>query len=134
MGILKPRQIGVRRDGQDIYVLLDGRSVLGAMDWRSAKALAILLIRAANKCEEHEKADSIVFDQALLLRRGWGFLGLSNNRDIQHEAMKEAGHNTTLRKAIPHISSSIQSQEAVGTPTLIKEPPGKKDNGNKISL
>ena len=70
--------------------------------------------------EEHDKAEEIVYDNAIMKRSPFQLpFGLSDNKDIKKETLKEAQWNTKLRKYIP--LPGIKSGEILGTPTLIND-------------
>lgn len=121
MDIVVPKlrlvEVKVDKDKGRIIILEQGKVVLD-IPWNMALSIGRSLIKQAKIVEEHENAGQIIKDQALLQRVGFP-IGLTNNPDIQKEAMKEAVHSKELRKALP---GGIKSQSAVGTPTLIKKP------------
>lgn len=107
--------IRIRQEGPSVHIIVDGKLAIDA-PWNAAIDIARELMQRARLAEECAKANDIIFDQAILARTGAAF-GLSDNKDIQHEAMKEASHNPILRR---HIPGGIQSQEAVGVPVIYR--------------
>lgn len=116
------KQFDVGWEAGRVRLLFGGRLVT-EMPWEAALALAKALMHAGRRAEEFVKANAIIEDQAILIRRGIP-LGLSSNPDILAEAEKEAAWNSDLRRYIP---SGIESQEAVGSPTVIKHEPEASD-------
>lgn len=111
----------IRREGEKV-LLLSGGVLIAEMPWQSADELARALTAKARQAEEQQKAESIAYDAAILMRAGVP-MGLSNRRDIIKEAMKEAAWNTNLRRYMP---GGIKSKEVFGTPTVIRHDPKPK--------
>lgn len=120
--ILRPVEVTIRAEGSRVLVIRNG-STLHDMPWQSAREFARALLVKAQVAEEHERHEQIVFDQALLQRRGVRF-GLTSNPILRKMAGHAAFWNRTLRRALPH--PGIGSQESIGAPTLIVEPPKKE--------
>ncbi len=117
--------ITIRQEGERVLLVVNGR-LAADMPWDAALEVAKFLHQKAKLAEEHAKANQIIYDSAILLRVGFP-IGLSNNRAIQKEAGKEAAWNQKLRRYLP---GGVKSQEAVGTPTIIRHKLKKdKDNG-----
>ena len=108
-------QVRIRVVGPEVLVIVDDRAVLQC-PWNAVLDIAHELIAKAREAEEYAKAENIIFDNALLIRSGAPF-GLSNNRDIVAESVKEAGHNTTIRR---HMPGGIKSETIVGAPVVRK--------------
>jgi hypothetical protein len=114
-------RITMRTCGPRILVLLDARQGFecGAFEasqiWEQFK-------RAARRAEERDAVEQVIYDQAILTRMGARF-GLTDDAAIQDEAGKEAAWNRELRRALP---GGVRSTEAVGTPTIIRDPPPTK--------
>lgn len=123
MNIIIPRKVSftVRQEGTHVILLLDGRKVCDDIPWESALQMAKAIYVQAKKAEELAKVDRIIDNQAILLRAGAPF-GLSNNKDIQKEAVKESLFNRLLRRYIPFHKGlkGIESRGIVGTPTFIQ--------------
>ena len=117
----KIKRASIERDGIDVVVVMNGRRVLD-VPWDAALQLARAITIQARRIEEQVKALRIIDDQALLIRTGAPF-GITNHPALMKEAKKEAANNDKLRKYIPHVSDSIRSKEAVGTPTIIQHKP-----------
>jgi hypothetical protein len=112
-------QVTLRVEGTKVLILLgDGKYLL--MPWEAAREFGKTLLAKAALAEEHAKHEQIVFDQALLQRKGLRF-GLTSNPTLQRLAGHAAFWHRTLRRAIP--SPGIGSQEQFGAPTLINQPP-----------
>ena len=124
--VAKYREVNIRRDGNNVVLISGGQRVL-ELPWDAALALGKALIIQTRRIEERVKADSIAFDQAILMRRGLPF-GLSSNPTIIDMAKKEAAHNSVLRRNVPK-APGVDSKEAFGTPTLIKH--RRKNNGER---
>lgn len=100
MDILQPgAKITVRRDGLRVLILLDGRLLL-EMPWQQADVLASALKAQARRAEELAEVDTLIEQQALVIRKGVPF-GLTDRPDINAEAKKEAAWGQTPRKYIP---------------------------------
>lgn len=121
----KIKDCRVRQEGTRVLIISEGKLVLD-LPWKAAFAVSKGLLTAAKLAEEQAEALKIIQDQALIQRAGFP-IGLTNNPEIQKEAMKEAVHNRRLRRALP---GGIKSQSVVGTPTLIKKPPANKGGNN----
>lgn len=117
----KLRAIRVVNDGSRVVVIEDDKVVLN-VTWEMADAVATAMKKYARKAEEQDKALSIVNDQAFLFRSGIP-IGLSNRKDIQKEAVKEALYNKRLRRIMPNKMGNIESKESFGTPSLIQKEP-----------
>jgi hypothetical protein len=115
-------RVAVRAEGDRVLVIKDGRAVF-EMPWQAALDLAQALAAKGKQAEEFAKANTIIADQALLARLGARF-GLTSNPVMQHEAMKKAAWDRTLRRALP---GGLPSQEVVGVPALRVLPPKKED-------
>lgn len=126
MEIIVPKlrlvEVKIDKDKGRVIILEEGKVVLD-VPWNMALSIGRSLIKQAKIVEEHVKAPEIIKGQALLQRVGFP-IGLTNNPDIQKEAMKEAVNSKELRKAFP---GGIKSQSAVGVPSVIKKPP-KEEN------
>jgi len=126
MEIIVPKlrlvEVKIDKDKGRVIILEEGKVVLD-VPWNMALSIGRSLIKQAKIVEEHENANQIIKDQALLQRVGFP-IGLTNNPAIQKESMKEAVNSRELRRALP---GGIKSQSAVGTPTVIKKPP-KEEN------
>jgi len=122
MEIIVPKlrlvEVKIDKDKGRVIILEEGKVVLD-VPWNMALSIGRSLIKQAKIVEEHENANQIIKDQALLQRVGFP-IGLTNNPAIQKESMKEAVNSRELRRALP---GGIKSQSAVGTPTVIKKPP-----------
>lgn len=79
------------------------------------------LIGQARRLETVEKHEQVVFDQALLQRRGSPF-GVTSDPQLQEMAMQEAHWNSRLRRALP---GGVRSEEAVGVPTIRRQANGR---------
>ena len=115
-------QVAVRDEGNRVLVIRDGKAILD-LPWDAALALSKALRVKALQAEETDKAESIVFDQAILTRLGVPF-GLTNNATILKEATKEAAWNSDLRRYIRgKRAGGLESQAVVGTPNIIRMSP-----------
>ena len=108
-------QIRIRQEGAEVTLIVDGKAAFAA-PWNVALDIAHEMIAKARLAEEHAKANQIIFDNAMLFRSGAPF-GLSNNKNIVTESLKEAAHNYTLRR---HMAGGIKSTAIVGTPEVRK--------------
>lgn len=123
--VLSFKSVTIRREGFEILLLDPHGRLLLRLPWEAALRLGGAIMQQARRVEEIVKRDQVVFDQAILNRRGVP-IGLINDPHLQQEAMKEAAWNSQLRRYLP---GGVQSQEAVGTPSLIKHPPRRTVNG-----
>ena len=82
------QHITVRREGVRVILLVNGKRAAD-LPWQKADELARALSAQARKCEEAEKAEAIIADQAILTRLGFP-VGLSNDADILRAAANEA--------------------------------------------
>lgn len=82
----------------------------------AAHSIGEAMIAQARRLEEIEKQDQVVFDQALLNRKGIP-LGLAVHPRLRERAMQEAHWNSQLRRYLP---GGVRSEETVGTPTVRK--------------
>lgn len=111
-------QIRVGRDGKRIKVISNGRLLLD-IPYEAALEIGRALIGKGKEAEELANPHKIIMDQALLIRSGFP-LGLTNNRDVMKESIKEAVNNRDLRRYLP---GGVKSQAVVGTPSLIQKEP-----------
>ena len=112
------KQFNILRDGDRVVLLYGGRRVT-EMPWEAAEALGRALIIQAHKAEEQAKAESIIYDHAILTRAGFP-IGLTSRPDMQDEVRKEAAWNSDLRRYMP---GGVKSHEVFGTPSIIKHDP-----------
>ena len=115
------QRVRVHQDGPHVELIIEGRSL--RMPWNVALDLSKALNRKARDAEEIAKAESIIFDSALLIRTG-APLGFTDNPDIQKEAAKEAVNNSDLRKYLP---GGVKATEQFGRPNIHQE--RKVDDG-----
>lgn len=111
-------KLDVRIDDNDptrMALLLDG-TFIAFLPWRTADDVIRVIAGAARKCEEYEKANSIIIADSLLIRTGAPF-ALSNNPKIRDAAYNEAQWGDS-RKRMP--LASVPSARACGTPTFRK--------------
>ena len=112
----------VAAEGTDVVFEVDGRLIFKT-SWREALAIADAIRTQAKRAEELAHAPGIVADQALLIRKGLPF-GLTRRVDLLREAVKEAGWNRTLRRALP---GGIRSTSVVGTPAVRRHAPPQRE-------
>lgn len=115
----------IRREGSKVLLLSHG-ILIAEMPWQAADDLANALKAKARQCEEQEKAEQIIADNAVLLRAGFP-LGLTNRFDMMKETIKEAITSRRLRRYMP---GGVKSQEVFGTPAVIRHKP-KHNGGNQ---
>lgn len=99
------KEITVRQDGTRVLLIQDGRAIL-ELPYQAALDLANAIRNRAKAAEEIALADTVILDQAILLRAGVG-VGLAVDANIRKEAVKEAAWNTSLRR---YIRTSKQAQ------------------------
>lgn len=115
-------QVAVRDEGSRVLVIQNGKAILD-LPWDAALALSKALRIKALQAEETDKADGLIFDQAILTRLGVPF-GLTNNGAILKEATREAAWNSDLRRYIRgKRAGGLESQAVVGTPNVIRMNP-----------
>lgn len=95
--------ITIRQEGPNVLLIADGKLV-SIMPWDAAQEVAKAMLSQAKKAEEIAKADSIIMDNAILLRAGVP-IGLSSHPKIRDETKKEAVHNRDLRRYMPNVKS-----------------------------
>jgi hypothetical protein len=116
----KVASVRVRREAGQVMLEDAVRgSLLVVLPLPAAIEIGYALIGQARRLETVEKHEAIVFDQALLARRGMPF-GVTSNPRLQELAMQEAHWNSRLRRALP---GGVRSEEAVGTPTIRRQVP-----------
>ncbi|MGH9158189.1 MAG: hypothetical protein ACRD1K_20665 [Acidimicrobiales bacterium] len=123
MGLgIRVQSVTVRREGPKVVLLVQGRRLMD-LPWGAALELGQAFIHQARRIEEIEKRDQVVFDQAILNRKGIK-IGLAVDPRLREQAMQEAHWNSNLRRYLP---GGVASQEAVGIPTIIRHKPrGRK--------
>lgn len=104
----------VRQEGEKV-LLLSGGVLIAEMPWQAADELANALRAKARQAEEQSKAESVVYDSAILMRAGAPF-SFSIRPDILKESRKEAAWNSNLRRYMP---GGVRSTEVFGTPSVI---------------
>jgi len=108
------RELTIRRDGLDVVVLDNGRTVF-RLPYQAALEMAAALRYQAQQAEEQAQAERIALDSAVMLRAGVPFI-LSNRPDILAEAKREAAWGRDLRRYMP--DRGIRSQEKFGVPMI----------------
>ena len=116
--------ITVRQDGERVLLLKNG-VLIGDLPYQTALILSDVLRTKGKQAEEVAKAEQVISDSALLIRSGAPF-GLSSNKNILSEAIKEAAHNRSLRRFLP---GGIKSREVFGRPTITQHPSKGRHNG-----
>lgn len=132
--IIIPRlsEVTIRQEGTRVLLIQNGRLLLD-LTHDAARAIARAITIKALLAEEEAKAESIIFDQAILMRAGASF-GLTNRRDMQHEAGKLAAWDTDLRRYIRGKRAyGIESREVFGTPSIIRHNPPSGDDSTSSS-
>ncbi len=109
------KTVTVRQEGLQVLIIQDGRLLL-EMPYQAALELANAIRNRAKAAEEIALADTVILDQAILLRSGLG-VGLATNVDMIKEASKEAAWNTSLRR---YIRTSKQEQAGMVYPPRVK--------------
>lgn len=110
--------VSIRQEGDRVLLIQNGRLVLD-LPWQAALDVGRGICAKARLSEEHAKADSVITDQAILIRAGFP-LGLTRQPHMIREAIKTANNDRKLRRYIPN---GIRSQAVVGNPTLIQKGP-----------
>lgn len=120
VNVYKPSVFRVRAEGSRVVLCIDGRRVLD-VHWSKADDIARYLTRKARQAEEHEKADAIAYDGAILLRAG-APIGLTDHPKIREEVCKIAAWDSRLRR---YMRRGIKATRLPGVPRLIVRPPSK---------
>ena len=115
-GDTEAKEAKVIQEEDRVIFVIDGKATY--MPWEVAISLGRALIGQGRLAEEHQKAEQIIDDNAILLRSGFP-VGLSNNKDIIDETIKEAVSNPELRRFIP---GGVRSKSIAHPPTVIMEP------------
>jgi hypothetical protein len=113
---VKNLKISQIETGAVLSDVMNGRTLV-VIPQDSLLNTAFAIKAQARKLEEVENVERVIFDHALLQRKGIN-LGLTSDPGIQDEAAKEAMWNSTLRKA---IDSGSFRQYHVGTPNVNKD-------------
>ena len=108
----------VRQEANRVHLIINGKLVAN-MPWQAADELRDALRIQARAAEEHEKADQIISDGAMLLRAGVR-IGLTDNPKMQQAIINEAVGNTTLRRNIRPLQG-VASQEILGLPRVYRQ-------------
>ena len=108
--------IRVRRD-EDSIVLEQATlgQIFAIWPLRYAHAIGEILIAKARDLETREQAEQVVFDQAILFRRGLKF-GVTSDPNLQHVAGQLAAWDSRLRRYLP---GGLPSQEQFGVPAIV---------------
>ena len=121
-------QIFDNGNGKVVY-LYNGKNLFNTdVPWEVADQIAKKSTRAARLAEEVCKANQVIMDNALLQRSGvLPGIGLSDHPLIKAESIKEALHNTKLRRYLPYQKPNVDSgmgaikrRGVVGAPSLVK--------------
>ena len=113
----------IDRNQKKILQLINGKQV-AAFSAKQAREVAGQMMYQAGLLEHLESPDSIIKDQAILMRSGIN-IGLSDNKDIRKEAQKEAEGNRDLRRYIDG-SKGLSERETMGVPKIKLGPPPKE--------
>jgi hypothetical protein len=105
----------IRSEGAEVVLTIDGREV--RLPYTAALEIAKVLFSAGKAAEEIALRESIITDQAILLRAGVP-LGLTDHPHLQKEAVKTAMYDRDLRRYMP---GGVKSGEVFGTPTVTNE-------------
>ena len=107
-GVLVPqfKTVHVRHEGTTVLIIQDGKALL-ELPYGAALELANAIRAKAKQAEELAHAESVITDQAILLRSGVP-VGLATRPDMIQEAVKEAAWNTALRRYMP-VSKQAQA-------------------------
>jgi hypothetical protein len=89
--------------------------------WQVATVLFKEGLGLAKTIENEQNPERLIFDQAILRRAGLP-VGLSDNKAIQEEAIKESQWNSKLRRYMRGFPG-IPSKAKFGTPTVINKAP-----------
>lgn len=110
-------QVRQHKQAGRVVLLMDGK-YLCDMPWQAVDQLVLVLKGAAREAENAAAAADQVMDQAILMRAGFP-VGLSNNKKVYDEAVKEAVHNRDLRRSnLRRADERPISREGFGVPTV----------------
>ena len=121
------KAVDVRLEGARVVIVQNGRKILDVPCGEVADTLAQAIWAQSRKGEELQQAERIVFDNAILLRKGIP-IGLSNHPKILEETRKEAAWNSDLRRYLP---GGVKSEEQFGTPAIKRHAPAAKKEGER---
>ena len=121
--MLTPTEFRIRQEGSNVLLFVNGKVVVN-LPWDAWLELSREIIAKARQAEQIAKADKVIKDQALLQRYGFP-IGVTNNKDMQKEAMNEAAWGSELRRYKP---GGLPSQEIVGVPSVYHLPTPKEDS------
>lgn len=113
---LRAVKVRIRTDGAKVFVGVNDRMFL-EIGAKEAKEFVRELARAALLAEEHEQAERLIHEGAILARAGFP-LTLSDHPKILDAVRSEAAWNSDLRRYMP---GGVKAKELVGTPTVIRE-------------
>jgi hypothetical protein len=114
------QQVIISQQGENVALVVNGQLIF-EIDWKNALEFAEAVRAQAKKAEEQANVVKLIRDQAVLTRAGVPF-GLTSNRAILEEAVKEAYSNRDLRRYMP---GGVKATAVIGTPTVIQHK-GKK--------
>jgi hypothetical protein len=110
----------VRREGDNVLLLLDGKLITG-MPWWAAQKVWKAIRAKANEAEQHANPIRLITDQAYMYRTGAPF-ALTDDKDFQEEAFKEAQYNRDLRRYIPIPKADPdRGAESFGRPKITRK-------------
>lgn len=115
-------KIVIRQDGPHVLFNFDSRFFV-QLEASAAREFWEQLHGQIKLAEEHEQAERIIRDSAILMRAG-APIALSNNPKIVDAAKQAAAWDSDLRRYMP--MNGITSQESFGTPRIIQTAPKVK--------
>lgn len=114
--------ISIRQERDRVLIIKDGRLILD-LPYQAGLDLSRAIYAKSKAAEEFANAESLAFDQAILIRAGAPF-GLTRSSLILREATKEANSNRSLRRYMP---CGVRSQEIIGSPKIIMHAIGERN-------
>lgn len=110
--------------GDDNRVYVQGPAKTFGLPYKAARMMARELLRLADECEEHELAERIIQDGAILDAAN-SPVGLTRDPRLKEEIRKEAQWG--VGRKVPKING-VPTGEVVGTPGFFATPPDKERN------
>lgn len=124
MTIIIPRTeaVRVRQEGTRVLVISQDGQTLLDLPYGGALELAKVLHSQAKKAEQLAKINTVIDDQAILMRAGWP-IALTNRPDALKIAGNEAAWNSDLRRYMRQ--SKLDQVGEVYAPVVKQDEPEK---------
>ena len=119
-------------EGDKVLLLLDGKLITRMPWWAGEKVWKAIRVKT-HEAEQHADPIRLISDQALMYRTGAPF-ALTDAKDFQDEAFKEAQYNRDLRHCIPVAEADPDRGAAsFGRPKVIRKEHGNARNHTNTS-